>query len=262
MFPAERLKHIKEILEEKKQIDISFLSSALKVTEVTIRRDLEKLEAEGFLVRTHGGAVLDESNIPATLGILQEPSPELVNDITILGTISGFFVNDNDVIFLGPGISNRYFQNAIKGKKNLTVVTNDLLIAVNLAIKTPETRIICPSGVLNTGDFQLYGRIGDDVLKNLNYNVAFIDVDGVSIEKGYTVSSLDKSYLIKDIIKYSDKVIAVCVHSRFNQNSFVPLGKLDFFQTVISNEKMPTQFKEYYFNNNIQLYCTFDAYQG
>ena len=61
MLPIERLNNIKKILSEKKQMDVSTLAQTLSVTETTIRRDLEKLENENFITRTHGGAVLNET---------------------------------------------------------------------------------------------------------------------------------------------------------------------------------------------------------
>lgn len=262
MFPAERLNRIREILTEKKQIDISQLSSLLNVTEVTIRRDLEKLESEGFLNRTHGGAVLVETASTSFPSQIFELDKETEESLKMLGELSGFLINDNDVIFLGPGMSNRFFYNALKNKHNITIVTNDILVAINIAVNAPETKIICPSGELNNGTLQLYGRIGEDVLSTLNYNVAFIDVDGITMERGYTVSSIDKVYLIQDILKSTDKAIAVCSHKKFNQSSFVPLGPLNMFSTIISNEQTPKEYKEYFFHNDIQLFCTFDAYRG
>ncbi len=262
MFPVERLTRIREILLDKKQIDISYLSNALHVTEVTIRRDLEKLESEGFLARTHGGAVLIENAARQESISPFELEPQTDALIRMIGTIAGFFIKDNEIVFLGPGISNRYFHLALKDKKNVTVVTNDIFTAMNLGLNAPETKIICPGGELNCGDMQLYGRISEIALRNLNFSIAFIDVDGISLERGYSVSTLEKSFLIQDIMKVSEKTIAIANSLRFNQNSFVPLGPLDMFKAVISNEQTPEDYKEYFFRNNIQFFCTFDAYRG
>ena len=264
MFPAERLDKIKNLLYEKKHVDVQFLSSTLKVTEVTVRRDLEKLELEGFLLRTHGGAVLVDpaaSSSPVSFPALENPAGTDA-PLKMIGTLCGFFINDNDIIFLGPGISNRYMAKALQGKKNITVVTNDLAISLYVATLAPEVRIVCPGGELNPSDMQFYGRIAERTLRDLHFNSAFIDIDGISMEKGYTVSSLNKAYLVKDILEMSEQNIALCTSDRFNQNSFVPLGDLSMFKTVISNEETPTNYKEYYFKNNIQFFCTFDAYRG
>lgn len=261
MFPLERQNRIKEILAEKKQTDISTLSSMLNVTEVTIRRDLEKLESEGYLKRTHGGAVLTESEaeqLPRLINYDKETSDSL----TMLATLAAFFINDNDTVFLGPGMANHFFHHALKDKRNVTIVTNDLTTTFCIAKQAPETKIICPSGELNNGELQLYGRISESILNNMFFNIAFLDIDGVTLEKGYSVSSLDKSYLLNDIMKSADQSIAICDYTKFGRNSFVPLGKLDLFDTVISNEKTPIEYKEHFFHNNVKFFCTFDAYRG
>jgi DeoR/GlpR family transcriptional regulator of sugar metabolism len=261
MFPAERINKIKEILIKTKQIDIASLSDALKVTEVTVRRDLEKLENENFLIRTHGGAILnDESSLPERPSFLDEdPETEKIRDT--IGQIASLFVKDNDIVFLSHGAVNRHIGKSLKGKKNVTVVTNDLAVIFYTAMYAPETRVICPGGELNTGDLQFTGRNTEVAIKDMHYTLAFIDIDGVSMERGYTVSSINKSYMVQDVMLVSDKSLAVCDYRNFNTNSFVSLGKLNMFKSVISNEQTPEQFKEYYYENNIQFFSTFDIYR-
>jgi Transcriptional regulators of sugar metabolism len=262
MFPIERLNKIKNILTEKKQLDVSTLSSMLNVTEVTIRRDLEKLENENFLVRTHGGAVLIEENNDDNTLVSLEENASTSEHRKIIGQIASYFINDGDVIFIGPGSVSRYIARALKGKKNLTVVTNDLLVSIDIAVHAPEVKVICPGGELNPGDFQLYGRSTESAIKKLYFNIAFIDVDGVSIERGYTVSSMDKAYITSDVMSVSSTSIAVCDFTKFNLNSFVPIGPIHMFKTLISNEQTPEEYKEYFFKNGIQFFCTFDVYKG
>lgn len=261
MFPAERVNKIKEILTKTKQIDIASLSDALKVTEVTIRRDLEKLESEDFLVRTHGGAVLKEQESTQGITPILEDSPEDSALRNTIGQIASFFVNDNDIVFLSQGAVNRYIGKHLKGKKNITVVTNDLIVCMYIALYAPEVNVICPGGELNTADYQFFGHATESAIRKLHYNIAFIDVDGISKECGYTVSSMNKSYIVQDVLPISDKSLAVCDYRKFNVNSFVSLGKIDLFKSVISNEQTPEDYKEFFFNNQIKLFCTFDSYR-
>lgn len=261
MFPAERINKIKEILTETKQIDIASLSDALKVTEVTVRRDLEKLESEDFLVRTHGGAVLKEPETVQGISPLLEDRPEESSIRNTIGQIASFFVNDNDIVFLSQGAVNRYIGKNLKGKKNLTVVTNDLVVCMYIALYAPEINVICPGGELNTADYQFSGHTTENAIKKLHYNIAFIDVDGISEGCGYTVSSMNKAYIAQEVMAISDKSLAVCDYRKFDVNSFVSLGNIDLFKTVISNEQTPEKYKEFFFNNKVRLYCTFDSYR-
>lgn len=261
MFPAERTNKIREILTKSKQIDIASLSDALKVTEVTVRRDLEKLENEGFLMRTHGGAVLvEETARPAAPAFLDE-DPETEKIRNVIGQIAALFVRDNDIVFLSQGAVNRHIGKNLRGKKNVTVVTNDLTIMLYLALYTPEVRVISPGGEMNTGDFQFTGHNTEAAIQAMHYTLAFIDVDGVSMERGYTVSNLNKSYMAADVLGISDKALAVCDYRCFDSDSFVSLGELGMFKSVISNEQTPEKFKEYYYGHNIQFFSTFDIYR-
>ena len=259
MFPAERLNKIKDLLSEKKQLDVSTLSQMLHVTEVTVRRDLEKLENENFLTRTHGGAILNE-NTDTSKNIFHEDDPN-GEQHQIIGEIANYFIKDDDVIFLSPGLINRYIARALKGRSKVSVVTTDLLIAMDLATYVPEVKVICPGGDLNPHNYQLYGRITEDAIKKLYFNIAFINVNGISIQRGYTVDNIDKAYISNDVMTVSKKTIAVCDYTDFDQISFAPLGPIDLFKTIISNEQTPQTYKEYFFNHKIQFFCTFDIYR-
>jgi DeoR/GlpR family transcriptional regulator of sugar metabolism len=261
MFPAERLNKIKEMLLEKKQLNVSTLSKKLHVTEVTVRRDLEKLENENFLTRTHGGAILNESTETLEVrNVLIEEAPNS-EQYKIIGEIANYFINDDDVVFLGAGTVNRYIARALKGRSKVSVVTTDLLVALDLSTYVPEVKVICPGGDINPHKFQLHGRITEDAIKKLYFNIAFINVDGVSLEKGYTVDSIDKAYIADDVASVSKKTIAVCDYTAFNQTSFAPLGPINLYKTIISSEQTPQEYKEYFFNNKIQFFCTFDIYE-
>lgn len=260
MLPMERLNRIKKILTENKQSDVATLSQTLGVTEATIRRDLEKLENENFLTRTHGGAVLNEDEVQ-TLSILEADTQNRAI-YQAISAIASCFIDNHAMIFLGPGIATRYIARGLDGKAGLTVVTSDLLVACDCAIYSPNVKTIVTGGDLGAANLQMYGRLTDAALKSLYFDTAFFDVDGVSLERGYSVSSLDKAYLIRDIFQVAKKSFAVCDYRKFNAESSAVLGPPDMFDSVISNEHAPVEFKEYYFKKDIGFYATIDAYRS
>ena len=104
MFAIERVKIIKNHLNKDHKVSVAKLSELLDVTEVTIRRDLEKLEKEGYLKRTHGGAVLlsdDEDTPPEETASTGEA--ELRKEIA---DTAFHLVSDNDSVMLGSGLTN------------------------------------------------------------------------------------------------------------------------------------------------------------
>jgi DeoR/GlpR family transcriptional regulator of sugar metabolism len=264
MFAVERIKRIKEIVYERKKVDVITLSNELSVSDVTIRRDLEKLESENFLTRSHGGAILNEylNNIETQL-ILPLDTTNAHEKLNI-GKLCSNMVNDNDTIILGPGTTCRYIAKNLENKKNIKVITPDILIAIEL-IKLSEfsdVKVILTGGDVETSNYQLIGRIAEKAFDNFYVNISFVEVDGVSLDRGYSVETVEKGFIIKAIASASKDVVAVCDYTKFNDISFSPLGPVDMFKRVVSNEQTPDAFKEYYFQNNIQLITTFDVYNN
>ncbi len=262
MFAVERIKKIKEILYERKKVDVITLSNELSVSDVTIRRDLEKLESENFLTRSHGGAVLNEHLESIDNGITLPLDTTNANEKNIIGKICSYMVNDNDTIVLGPGNTCRFIAKHLQDKRNIKVVTSDILVAAELAQSSnTDIRIVLVGGELQLPNYQLVGKITENNLKNFYVNVAFIEVDGIKIDRGYSVESMEKESIIKEIASISKEVIAVCDYTKFDNISFTPLGPITMFKKLVSNEQTPDIFKKFYFDNNIQLITTFDIYQ-
>ncbi|WP_333791864.1 DeoR/GlpR family DNA-binding transcription regulator [Muricomes intestini] len=259
MLPIERLNNIKKILSEKKQMDVSTLAQTLSVTETTIRRDLEKLENENFITRTHGGAVLNET--PQAAVSLFQAKNENTLLYTPISKIASNFVHDNAVIFLGPGVSSRYIARELHKKINVTLVTTDIMVAHDCALYSPQVSVIIAGGNLNTVTLQLSGRVTDSTLKTFFFDYSFLDIDGISLERGYSVDSLDKSYLTRDILELSKKSFAVCTYTAFNKESSSVVGNIRLFEALITNEQAPNEYKEFFFQNNIQIYAAFDAFR-
>lgn len=256
MLPIQRLEEIKRILTESKQADVTSLAITLNVTEATIRRDLEKLENEKFLTRTHGGAVLNEpKNQEISLFHLTTDDVEPYQNI---GKIASQFINNNDVVFLGPGLCSRFVARYLKNKINVTIVTTDLTVAHDCAVYSPNVSIIVTGGGLNPTTLQLSGQMATNILRTFYFNASFFDIDGITLSRGYSVSSLDKAFIIQNVMQMSKKNYALCPYKRFGTESSAVIGDINSFGTVITNEHVASAFKEYYFQNKIQIFATFN----
>lgn len=194
-----------------------------------------------------------------TLFQLDESEAELYQSIS---QVAAQFIRDSDVIFLGPGTSSRYIVRALPDKANVSLVTTDLMVAHDCALYCPQVSVIVAGGLLNPTTLQLSGRIADGTLRTFFFDYAFLDVDGVTLERGYSASSLDKAYLIRDILGLSKQNFAVCPHTRFGVESSAAAGDIRLFEAVITNEHAPREYKEFYYQNNIRMYATFDAFRS
>lgn len=265
MFASERIRLIKRLLLENKHINVSDLSSMLNVSEVTIRRDLEKLEGESFLTRTHGGAIINEEISSEKESALFDNdlfAADFYHEQRIeIGQIAAHMVEDNDVILLGSGPTNLCIAKKLSNKKNLTVLTNDINIAAELA-SGAGVKVILLGGDLDASSMSLVGRLTEENIRNFYVSKAFIEVDGVSVQRGYTVQSMERASVIKEMMNIAREKIIVCPYCCFDNISFSQIGMLDIAGKIITNPSIPDSYKNYYFENNIQLFTVFNSYEG
>ena len=261
MFAPERIRIIKGILLDKKHINVSDLSTMLNVSEVTVRRDLEKLEKENFLTRTHGGAIINDGgaeDLEEYRDIDEDPFYEQRTEIS---EIAAHMIEDNDVIILSPGLTNLYIAKKLLNKKNVTVLTNDLNIASELSANA-SIKIVIPGGDLDVASMTLVGKLTEENLRNFFVSKAFIEVEGISMQRGYTVQSIDRASVIKEIVGITRERIVVCLYNCFDNIAFSQIGPLTTANKVITNPNIPDSYKAFFFNNNIQLFTAFNSYEG
>jgi DeoR family fructose operon transcriptional repressor len=254
MFAIERLNKIKEMLFKEKRVDVFELSELFAVTEVTIRRDLDKLEQQGFLVKIYGGAVLNEE-------MVHKPSLSASEDKTIeekrmIGKIAAQMIENGDAIFLGPGTTSLEIARNIKDKK-VTVVTNDLSIGFDLK-DAIGIKVILTGGDLIHSTSTLVGGFTLQALNGININKAFIGVKGVNFDSGYTVDSYEEVMVIHGVKRISSEVIIVADYSKFNCTGFAKLGDLTMAKKMITNKQIPSEYKKYFFEQAVKLYTTFE----
>ncbi len=257
MFAIERIRIIKNYLIKDQKVSVAKLSELLNVTEVTVRRDLEKLENEGFLKRTHGGAVLmdyvDES--------VWEENEEIKNILLYqeIADTAFHLVNDGDAIMLTSGPVNSYIAKALTGRNNLTIVTNDLSVASAFAHSTTNNLILLGGDLEESA---VYGQMTIDNLRNFSFNHIFIEIDGLSETVGITVSSTKKATLIQHSIKLAEAVTVVCLSKFFGSKSLYRVGNLNIANRILTDSNLEDRHKKYIYDNNIPLFTSIDVYEN
>ncbi|NCA99773.1 MAG: DeoR/GlpR transcriptional regulator [Clostridia bacterium] len=258
MFAAERLRIIRSYVLEKKKASVAEISRMLGVSEVTIRRDLEALDEEGFLIRTHGGAILSgEDNLEALpTGGEADAEREQRSEIS---EIAIYLINDGDTLLLSPGKTNLAIARRLQRKKNLVVLTNDLLIASELA-SHPSARVIVPGGDLDSLTLSLNGPLTIHGLRQYYVAKAFIEVDGIHLQRGFTIKYPIQLEVFQEMMQMSQERIFVGTPSVFNQISFSQVGPLSSATAVVTHPAVPDEYKRQLFESNITLYASFTAY--
>lgn len=256
MFLAQRLEKIKQLLYEHKTLDVVTLSNNLEVSEVTIRKDLDKLEKMGFLKKYRGGAILEED----TLSGLKESA------------IAGFkmkeeciepaiqIVSENDKIYISSGTTCSLFAKKLKIRSinNLNVITNNFEIVREL-YETVNSMVFLGGEVQNRNSmlFTVNGGLGDCLLKNQFFNKAFISVDGIDVKAGYTVTDSREAELLRFIRTVTDKVVIIADSTKFGKISMHKIEDLSFADYIATDKGITDDYKGWLFERNIKILAEF-----
>ena len=259
MFKAERKRRIKEIIFDRKQIDVATLSKLLNVTEATIRNDFEELEQEGYITRYHGGATLNSVSTQE-----EEVNSHLSGNVVKydkskeeIGVIASNLITDREWVFLRPGTTSYYIAKALVSRNDIKVFTNNLLVS-NILCNNSTIQIHFLGGRIdNKGLYTIPNDINTD-LHNIYLSKCFFSVDGADLDAGYTLSDTNVLDIIKAISARCKQTHYAVDGSKFGQRAFMKLGNLDLAQNIITNDTIADQYKKYYIEHGIRVYTSYD----
>ncbi|MBN1498762.1 MAG: DeoR/GlpR transcriptional regulator [Spirochaetes bacterium] len=258
MFAAERKRIIKKYLLENSKAEVVKISDILDVSEVTVRRDFEKLEHEGFLIRTHGGAILHDPHEKTYYAEQDMEADE--NNQEIVETAAAL-VKDEDIIMLTGGHINQLLARKLSERQGLTILTNDLVAALN-ASAGGMNRVICLGGEIEQDNFSVSGSITLRNMQKYHVNRVFVEVDGISENLDLSVSSQQKSELIESAVQSSDHVTLLCNYELIGKRAFLSLGPITMMNSVITNPQLADEYKIAIYNKNVILYTSINAFEG
>lgn len=258
MFPAQRIEVLKRALREQKSIDIASLCNLLQVSDVTVRKYLDKLESEGFLIKLHGGAMLAENSVEPEKN---EQSALLLEDQeekALIARLAKKMINDGDNIFIGPGSTCLSIAKEISDFKNLSVVTNNVNVLEVLAGGIKNLQFIGGEVAYNNSFMYTYGQKANTHLEGIFVQKAFISVHGIDLMAGLTTNDNEMLGIYNKINKISKQIIILADHKKFNKVCLHQIGKIEDYSVFISNEKLDPVYKKFFYDNNIKILTSYD----
>jgi DeoR family transcriptional regulator of aga operon len=212
----ERRRAILELLSREGRVLVTDLAQQFETSQVTIRKDLEILHAQGVVHRTHGGA------LPSRDGALADPTLREKEKLhrrekLRIAEAAAAMVQEGQVVILDSGTTTTAIARALRNFHNLTIVTNAVNIASELAGSDPE--VILTGGTLRQNSFSLVGPIAEDTLRRLNADLLFLGVDGFDVHYGLSTPNLLEAKVNRVMAEISKKVVAVCDASKFGHRS-------------------------------------------
>jgi DeoR family transcriptional regulator of aga operon len=209
----DRFAAILDRLGDDGSVDVDRLAGALAVSPSTVRRDLRALEERGLLERTHGGAVGPSRAFELPLRVRGgQRRPEKL----LIARAAAAMVGDGATIGLTGGSTTTEVARQLVDVERLTVVTNAINIAAELAIR-PNLRLIVTGGVVRGTSYELVGPLAERGLEGLRVETVFVGVDGVSLEAGFTTFEDVEAQTNLALITRAARVVVVADGSKIGR---------------------------------------------
>lgn len=237
MAQKERLALIRQAVRKEKKISVSELSKEHGVTEETIRRDLEKLEQEGLINRTYGGAVLNIEKVSAHVDYLRRSQTNKEAKMTI-GKLAVQEIPPHTAIGADASSTVMEAVSMMKDRPDITVLTNSVKIIREL--DQSALSIISTGGQVNKNTFSMQGNIVRQVLSNYYVDVVLISCTALEVDGGVFDSNEEEAELKRLLVNRGQKTILLADHTKFNKVAFVRV--LDYSQIdVVITDRNPGQ---------------------
>lgn len=235
LIPAQRRDRIQEFLAANKIARTADLCALLDASEATVRRDLEWLEQEGFLERTHGGAILSQrmSSEPG----YQQRVLTFPEEKRHIGVFAASLVAPNDVIFINSGTTTTEVIRHMRPDHTVSVFTNNLTAA--LEVGEPGFQYFVIGGEFQPRSNSLAGRFAVENLAQVFADKAILGIDGISLKHGCTVPSNAEAELVRQMIKQTrGETIVVADHSKWGVVSNFQIAPISAITRLITDAGM------------------------
>jgi DeoR family fructose operon transcriptional repressor len=249
MFTAERKTKILELLQVQNKVNVADLASEFEVSGATIRSDLRQMHAQGLIVRTHGGAIL-KSGTTAELHTAQKLDRNMEQKKRIAEAALQL-VRDGDSLILDTGTTTLELARLLYRKGDLTVITNDLEIALMLE-KHPSAKIYLLGGLIRKMFHCTLSSPGKPLMDGIIVNKAFMGTNAFSLDKGALTPDIGQAETKKAMIQCAQEIILVCDSSKIGKVSLAQFTKTEDINILITDAIQPED-KKYLEDKNISV---------
>jgi DeoR family transcriptional regulator of aga operon len=238
---TDRQIQILQLLERQQRLSVAEICAAFEVSQATARRDLESLGSQGKLQRVHGGAIALVQT-PPEQPMLQRQN-EQAEEKARIGQAAAALVQPGETIFLGSGTTVLEAARALRGQRELTVLTNSLPV-VNTLAGADGITVICLGGMLRDSELSFIGHITEQALAEVRADKVFMGTRAISLEYGLTHEYLPETMTDRAILKAGKEIIVLADHTKFGRAATVRLAPLESIHTLITDKGIPLEFLE------------------
>jgi DeoR family transcriptional regulator of aga operon len=236
MLNEERRRAVLDIVNREGRVLVKDLAQRFATSQVTIRKDLEMLHSQGAIYRTHGGA------LPVRTGALLDPSLREKEKLhrkekLRIGAAAARLVQEGQSVVLDSGTTTTMIARELREYRNLTVITNAVNIAAELA--GTAVQVILTGGILRENSFSLVGPLAEETLRRLSADVLFLGVDGFDVHFGLTTPNLLEAKVNRVMTEIARRTIVVCDSSKFGRRSLSLIAAPSKVHHTITDSRIP-----------------------
>ena len=245
----QRWDNLRALIRDSGVIRIEDLCRRLKVSPATVRRDLDQLEQGGAIRRVHGGAVSVERRLDEP--VFADKTSLAAREKRRIAEAALTFVEPGDTVYLDGGSTVLELARRLRERTNLTVVTNSLYAAHELAGRGP--RLIIIGGELRRLSQTMVGPLTRPVLHELHLDKAFMGTIGFALEEGLTTTDPSEAFTKKQVMGQARQVIVLADSSKAGKVSFASAGGWDQVHVLITDKQLDKDFAKELIKKDIKL---------
>jgi DeoR family transcriptional regulator, aga operon transcriptional repressor len=241
MLSEERRRAILQMVQTSGRVVVKDLSRHFQTTQVTIRKDLETLHSQGLVHRTHGGA-LTVTNGALLDRSLTEKEKLHRKEKSRIAHAAVRLVQEGQSVVLDSGSTTTMIARALRQFRNLTVITNALNIAAELADSNVE--VVLVGGVLRKESASLVGPFAEETLRRLSPDILFLGVDGFDVGFGLSTPNPQEAHVNSLMVEAASRTVVVCDSSKFRRRSLCLIAPTSAAHQVITDSGISKSDRE------------------
>ncbi|MEU5722282.1 DeoR/GlpR family DNA-binding transcription regulator [Micromonospora sp. NPDC047738] len=258
MFAAERRQRILELMHANGAVSLRDIAQAVQSSEVTVRRDLRILEADGLLNRHHGGATLPGALATLPGALSREPTYAQKAQVAAaekaaIAELAASLVEDGDAIVIGAGTTTQLFAQQLTRYAELAVVTNSLLVAQALA-NAPRVEVVLTGGTLRGAILALVGSAAERSLAGLRVRRAFISGNGLTAERGVSTPNMQVASVDRALAAAAEEIVVLADHTKIGVDTMVQTIPTDEIDHLVTDDAAPRDVLDELANRAIRLH--------
>ncbi|MFQ1743963.1 DeoR family transcriptional regulator [Aeromonas sp. 603079] len=237
---SERRERIIQQLRSHGSVQVNDLSAQFQVSTVTIRNDLAFLEKQGIAVRAYGGALLCEPNQAAPERTIADKSVLNTPVKQRIGALAATLVQPGSRLILDSGTTTLEVARHLREHQEILVMTNGMNVA-NELLEADGIELLMTGGHLRRKSLSFYGAQAEQSLQNYHFDLLFLGVDGIDLERGVSTHHEDEARLNRCMCQVAKKIIVVTDSSKFFRSSLHRIINIQRIHTLITDDALPPE---------------------